>query len=157
MSWRAVIIVLAIVFIGGVLLFAAVVQLPTVDDKALAERCASSAPSWQGYAEEIKGQVGAAPVAEWNGDVVAADFRNGQLRIHVDLTGPWVDRPFAIPILVRDPYGKVHLGRRVQGEGAARAYIVDIPGGGALTWVEVATPDGRHRITLGPDQSWSAG
>ncbi|MCC6144549.1 MAG: hypothetical protein IT368_12150, partial [Candidatus Hydrogenedentes bacterium] len=73
----------------------------------------------------------------------------------IQLEGPWVDRPFGLPILVRDPYGKTHLSRDARGEGPRRTYYFDLSGGGALTWLEVVTPEGRRRITLGPDHSWN--
>ena len=82
-------IVMGIVLLIFLLLvsFYTVVNSVRLDTAEIARRCAESHPEWQNYQEDIKGQIGAAPVAEWKGEPLALDVRGREVeqigRAHV--------------------------------------------------------------------------
>ena len=142
----------------GIIGVIAVAGRPEITAEELARRCAESVPTWDSYQEDIKGQIGAAPVAEWGGEPVWAALTEGVIRIALRVEPPWSERPCSLPILLRDPFGEVHLGRNAVQEDGVFVYRFTLranPDAG-LPWVEIHYPHQIRRLSLRSDGTWTA-
>ncbi len=130
----------------------------SIPDQELARRCAASAPQWDSYQEDVKGQVGARPVAEWKGKPVSAEVSRGVIRISFAIVGSWAGRECAIPILIKEPGGEIRTGQgRGDREGNA---VYSLPLGPSestsVPWIEIQYPHHRERLLLDSSGRWSA-
>jgi len=115
----------------------------------LTERIAQSRPQWRNYQEDIKGQIGAALAAEWEGAPVAFLQEDASLTVLFEISGPWSARDAAMPVLIRDPAGHVLQNESARRQGNRVAYAFSLPSGasGPLPWVDVQYPHGQKRLT----------
>ena len=128
------------------------------DPAELLRRCNESHPAWLSYQEDIKGQVGATPVARWRGRPVEVRQQSGELTVTFLLESPWADYDAAVPVLLRDPLGREHRQDRVEKDGALRRYTFEMPQDSAamtLPWVEIHYPHTERRIALGAEGRWT--
>ena len=124
----------------------------------LAERCAQSVPRWDSYQEDIKGQVGARPVAQWLGKPVSASAKAGAVAIDFEVTGPWAARIAAVPIIVKDPAGAVLVAHGTGDSAGTVTYEITLPGAEqpSVPWLEVQYPHHRERLPLNAEGRWQA-
>ena len=130
-----------------------------LDPGDLRRRVALSNPDWANYQEDIKAQIGAAPVAQWQGKPVRVWRDGAVIQVTFKLEGPWAERDMVIPVLIRDPLGheRRHLSYSLQlpeviysfqlGEEASEALI---------PWIVVKYPHHEERLTLDSTGRWSA-
>ena len=131
----------------------------TVDEAQLAARVTSSHPRWASYQEDIKGQVGARPVAEWEGALESIDASSGLVEVTIRLKAPWAARDAAMPILLEEPVGGVHEATASRREGDRRVYTFAISGTAGsepAPWVQLKLPRQEPRIVLPPNGHWKA-
>jgi len=117
----------------------------------LAERCAQARPAWENYQEDIKGQVGAGPAAQWEGEFLGAYYEDNSILVVFELAGPWADHDFGIPVLLRDPYGKLHRHDVLIRHRGKHVYRFELPGDqdpAAMPWVEIQYPHHRRKAVL---------
>lgn len=115
----------------------------------LQRRTQASRPAWERYHEDVKAQVGAGPVAEWEGEPVEAVVAGHELRIAFALRGAWAGREAAIPVLIRDPAGRQFQSSDAQIEGERVLYRFLLPYDSdpfTLSWIEVRYPKGERRM-----------
>ncbi len=151
-------------FIGLPALFAVLVALTVVlnqgpSPEVIAARCRAAQPRWSSYQEDIKGQVGAAPVASWTGEPVGAVCEGVEVSVTFRLSPPWSDYPAAIPVLLRSPTATVHAACAIRREGSNRTYVFELPDSavaGSLPWVEVRYPHNERKLYFEPDGVWNA-
>ncbi len=127
------------------------------DPAELAKRCAESRPAWASYQEDIKGQVGAPPVARWRGRLVEVCQESGAITVTFLLESPWAEYEADMPVLLRDPMGHEHRQDQVKREGGTRRYIFHLDaqsGVSQLPWVEIHFPHTERRIALGTGGHW---
>ncbi len=157
MRSRKLLVGYAVVALGVVAFILASVKGSSVSPEELAARIAASHPSWQSYEEDIKGQIGAGPVAEWEGTLVAVQAEPGALCATFRVTGPWADRDAGIPILLRSASGKTFQSVSTRREDGRVQYRFDL---GSDTdpmppWVELKYPFyGNRRVPLSEQGSW---
>ncbi len=128
-----------------------------LSESELLRRCASSAPRWAAYQEDIKAQIGADPAAQWRGQPAALLREGARIRVTFQLQGPWARREAALPVLLRDPLGAVYQAEHVEGAGTDRHYIYRLgeeSAAGAAPWFELRYPHREQRLMLDHDQSW---
>lgn len=131
----------------------------SITSEELRQRAADSRPSWQGYQEDIKTQVGARPVAEWEGQPVSVYREGDVLGATFRLRGPWRGRQVAIPILLQEPYGGIHQSTRAEYAEGTVTYLFEFTEPAppaAFPWVELKFPNGERRIALSEHGGWSA-
>lgn len=158
LPWRiiALLFALSLIVIGGILVFAAPAAVP---EHVLAERIQRANPRWSDYDEDVKGQLGARPVAEWRGRPIRAEAHlNGQIHVTFHIEGPWAGRTVAIPVLLRHPYGNVlnATETHVEQDEVTYSFRLPAPTGDRPKWVEVRYPHGTRRIVLDADGHWNA-
>lgn len=128
---------------------------PSVSEDELAKRVASCRPTWQNYHEDIKGQIGAGPVAEWEGSLEAVEARVGSVTATFRISGPWAGRDVAIPMLLQEPLNGAHQNNGAQREGDRVIYRFDLPSAdGALPWIELRFPHHTRRVAIPPGGIW---
>ena len=123
----------------------------------MARRVENSQPTWQSYSEDIKGQIGATPVAEWEGELTEVRLEGGAVRVTFRLSGPWAQRDAAIPVLLREPFGGTRRNTGARRDGDFVTYIIELPEtarGQALPWVELKFPHGQRRLPLSEKGIW---
>lgn len=127
-----------------------------LDPAELARRVEESRPTWQGYDEDIKAQLGAASVAEWRGRLVEVAWEPGRIRAAFELAGPWARRDIAIPILLHDAHGSVLRSSEAHVSDDGRVtYTFDYPGTAPPAWLELRYPFyGARRIVLSGEHHW---
>ncbi len=127
---------------------------PTQDE--LATLVARARPVWANYGEDIKAELGATPVAQWSGRPLSARVEDGRVRIEFELSAPWRDYAFGMPVLIRDPLGRVHRPARY----ADHAYEFTLEGfasGAVIAWIEVRyPPNEERRIAFDHAGDWRA-
>ena len=156
---RAPRVLKASLFLAGVLL-ALLLVLPVrapLSDEELARRVRASQPAWGNYDEDLKAQLGAAPVAEWEGRLTRLQWASGVLQISFSLTGPWAKRDVAIPILVQLPDGETFRDEAAIREGSQITYRLSTSLEHPPQWVVVRYPFyGERRIVLSEDGRWES-
>jgi hypothetical protein len=128
------------------------------DPAELAKRCDESRPAWASYQEDIKGEVGAQPVARWRGRLVEVHQEAGTVTVTFHLESPWAGYEADVPILLRDPMGHEYRQDSVEKEGGTRRYIFRLDaqtGMSTLPWVEIHFPHTERRIALGAAGRWT--
>lgn len=116
-----------------------------LSEQDLADRTRFSQPTWQSYQEDIKAQIGATPVAQWQGTPTRAWTDHGTLYVAFDITGPWAKRDFALPILVQDPGGHIAQSTIIQYQDGATIYVFNDVAD-APAWITVRYPHGERRM-----------
>lgn len=142
-----------------VLIIVAIARIGVYDvtPEEVAQRCREAKPSWQSYSEDIKGQIGARPVALWRGEMAHVRQENGSLSILFRIEEPWSGWEAAMPVLVRDPMGAVCLGVAEDQVGPERRYRFALAAdddSAPLPWIEVQYPHAQIRITLNSQGEW---
>jgi len=120
-----------------------------ISPEELERRVTASRPTWESYQEDIKAQIGARPVAEWEGRPLRASLEGGALQIAFAVEGVWATRKFAVPVLVRDPSGNVFRSADATHIGAKTGYTFLLPNSldpVTLGWVEVRYPGNVKRL-----------
>ncbi len=145
-------------FLPGLILLFSACSAP-FSESELAARIEKCSPQWQGYQEDIKGQVGAGPVAEWRGEPVKAVQQDSKLMITFRLSGAWASRDGAIPVLTQDSLGRVRQSTSATHDQGLTTYdfSLDLSGSASLLpWVEVKFPNGDKRIVFDQKGVWNA-
>lgn len=129
----------------------------SLSEDELARRVAQSQPSWNNYDEDLKAQLGAAPVAQWEGSLSGIQWEPGVVRVSFSLRGDWAERDAAIPVLVKLPTGETMRHESALRAGGQVEYrfpsSCDIP----PRWVRVRYPFyGERRIVLSEEGCWEA-
>ena len=130
-----------------------------LDPRVLAERAAASLPHWATYQEDIKGQIGAKAVAQWQGRPVRAHQEGRVVQVEFEIDGSWETYRAAMPILARDPFGNEVRDIRAAVEGARVTYAFEFgvdSGPGVIPWIELQFPHNDQRITFAPDGTWKS-
>jgi len=124
----------------------------------LEKRCAESDPAWISYQEDIKGQVGAQPVARWRGALQEVRQESDTVTVTFQLEAPWDEYRAAVPVLLRDPMGREHRQDRVVREDGLRRYIFRLDaqsGASLLPWVDIHFPHTERRVALDAMGHWA--
>jgi hypothetical protein len=154
---RIVVLIAALLFL---VLVAVVAKVTSTDlsDAELVKRCQASQPAWNGYQEDIK-EIGARPVSRWHGRPISLSVKPGEVRLTMALEPPWDAFEAAIPVMLKDPEGRVMRNDANEIDGANRVYIftrkesADEP---APPWLEIQYPHTKRRLFLDADGTWNA-
>ena len=131
----------------------------SVSEEELKRRIEASAPQWANYQEDIKGQIGATPAAEWEGKPVSARIDGAALYVEFEMIGPWAAREIALPLLAHDPLGNTYQNTAAEFDGARTTYIFTLAeeaASGTLPWVEIKYPHHERRLVFSDDGVWEA-
>lgn len=156
----ALVIVLGIV---SAVIYGFIASQPSdgVSESELAGRVARARPDWSNFTEDLKGYLGATPVARWKGVPREARVEGNMVRIRFAIDPPWSGYAFGMPILLRDPLGHVHLNRdyeRGDGNGTYTFVLNELDPDVALPWVEIKYPsEHQKRLVFSGDGTWRAG
>jgi len=124
-------------------------------DAEIAARIAKSRPAWENYQEDIKGQIGAGPVAEWDGTPTRLWLDQDCVFLSFALKGPWATRAPGLPVLLRDPAGRVQQDLRVEHEGSTARYVFHRSKlEGIPAWIEIKYPHTERRLVLSESGEW---
>lgn len=128
--------------------YVALVPAPQPGPDEIAARALASQPAWNRYDEDVKGQIGAAPVAAWQGAPRWIRVGAAGTEIAFDVQGAWRDYAAPMPILARDPFGQTH--RCAAGRWEADAFVYLIPGltDAGIPWIELRYPRGEMRLQI---------
>ncbi len=132
-------------------------ETPGVD---LADRIKTSDPAWSNYQEDIKAQIGARPVARWQGAPAAVECTGKRIRVTFKVSGPWAGKQPNLPVMMRGPRGDTRVNSHVELENGSTVYVFH-PGDGEafalpIPWLELKYPNGAKRVTLSQGGTWSA-
>ena len=128
-----------------------------ISGEELARRVAECEPSWSNYDEDLKAQIGAAPVAEWKGEVAWARWEAGELRVAFLVRGAWAGRDIAIPVLLKLPNGETRRNADAAREDGKLVYRFTTSLDTPPQWVVVRYPFyGERRIVLSEDGRWES-
>jgi hypothetical protein len=147
----------------AVLLVAVVAVLAAVNAQdpspgVLAERCRACQPAWNGYQEDIK-EIGARPVARWHGQPVSLSYLPGEVRLTMALQPPWDTAEAALPVLLKDPEGRVMRDDVNEISGSYRVYRFLRPASEkepVPPWLEIQYPHTKQRLFLDVQGDWHA-
>ncbi|MBI4556847.1 MAG: hypothetical protein HY706_04625 [Candidatus Hydrogenedentes bacterium] len=156
---RVGLVILLLAAVTVLLVIGAKVSSSGLSAEAITQRVLASHPTWQSYDEDIKAQIGAAPVAEWQGQPVAAQCDTETVRVTFRLTGPWAVRKTAIPVLLRDPLSGTHQNARTERKNGMATYVFEMPKSATsagMAWIEIKYPRGERRLILSPTGEWEA-
>ena len=155
LRWLAVVLVAFLV--AGLAVLARMGE-HKLDPAELATKCRESRPAWVSYQEDIKGQVGARPVARWRGRLVEVRQEEGAMTVTFRLESPWAAYDADVPVLLRDPMGREYRQNRVERQDGTRRYIFQLDakdGASILPWVEIHFPHTERRVALGNKGRWT--
>jgi len=130
-----------------------------VSTEELAQRVQRSFPDWADYQEDLKGQLGSTPVARWEGAPLRARVAGDEVTVVFEVSGPWADYDFALPILIKDHLGKAYRNNAARRNGLEMEYtfqLKDRVEGTSVPWVEIAYPHHIQRIAFSDKGKWSA-
>jgi hypothetical protein len=128
-----------------------------ITEEELARRVQQCAPSWSNYDEDLKAQLGATPVAEWEGELEGVGWEASALTVSFALTGDWAKRDIGIPVLVKLPVGETVRSGSFSRNGSMAIYRFPTPLDSPPQWVVVRYPFyGERRVVLSKDGHWSA-
>ncbi|MGI6458554.1 MAG: hypothetical protein ACOX5J_00395 [Candidatus Hydrogenedentales bacterium] len=128
-----------------------------ISSEELARRVINCEPSWSNYDEDLKAQIGAAPVAEWKGEPAEARWEAGELMVSFAVLGVWAGRDTAIPVLVKLPNGETHRNEAAAWEGGKLVYQFTTSLQAMPQWVIVRYPFyGERRLVLSEDGRWES-
>lgn len=139
------------------LLAAALGCTPGITDEELERRVDASRPVWESYQEDLKSQIGAGPVAQWEGVPVKVLAQRRAVHVTFRLTAAWAQRDIAIPILMREPLGGVHRNLDARRAGECVTYLFECPqsaSGTPFPWIELKYPRCQKRIVLSDRGEW---
>lgn len=153
MAWRVAVGLLIAAIIGLAAYYALTSNAQPSPEELLA-RVERSHPTWQSYYEDIKDQIGAGPVAQWQGRLTEVRIAGGEVEVTFSLAGPWADRHVAIPVLLRDARGEMMRESGVRFEGNSVTYTFSTDA--AKPWIELQSPEGTRRVALPESGVWSA-
>ena len=139
------------------LLVAALGCTPGITDEELEGRVDASRPAWESYQEDLKSQIGAGPVAQWEGVPVKVRAQRRAVHVTFRLTAPWAHRDAALPILMREPLGGVHRNLDARCDGDRVTYLFECPqsaSGTPFPWIELKYPRHQKRIVLSDRGEW---
>lgn len=125
----------------------------------LAGRVLRSQPDWADYQEDLKGQLGATPVARWKGRPLRARVDGAEVSIVFEVSGVWAEYDFALPVLIKDHLGKSYRNRSARRANSEVEYLFQLTGhteGTRLPWVEVAYPHHLERLAFSQEGAWAA-
>ncbi len=148
----------ALLFGVAVLLFAAVVAwlaAPEISPEELLRRCEACKPEWLSYQEDIKGQIGARPVALWRGEPVSVRRTGSGWEVAFALSPPWSEYGAAVPVLLRDSLGGELIPESSRMEDGLRVYRYKSPPDAGGPWVELHYPHTERRIVLDAAGAWN--
>jgi hypothetical protein len=154
---RAAILIAGLLFLALVAVVARVTSRE-LSDAELSKRCQASQPAWNGYQEDIK-EIGARPVARWHGRPLSLAHKPGEVRLTMALEPPWNGFEAAIPVLLKDPEGRVARNEKDERDGANRIYIfnrTEAAGEPLPPWLEIQYPHTKQRVFLNADGIWNA-
>ncbi len=128
---------------------------PKPSEEEIAKRVREAHPAWESYQEDIKGMIGAAPVAEWHGQLAGATHSGSKVEVTFKLEGAWAGLKCAMPILLREPAGQVLNATPEFRSGSEVAYLFDLPETNVpLAWVELKFPRGERRLVFSEEGAW---
>ncbi len=150
--------VLGAIFLVCLIVAMAWVNATGISEEELASRCAESVPHWDNYQEDIKGQVGARPVALWQGRPLRAQANGPMVEVEFEVTGEWATREAAVPLLLKEPGGAIIVGRGMGNGSGGATYTFELPTieQSRLPWIEVQYPHHRERLPLDAAGQWQA-
>lgn len=131
--------------------YVALVPAPEITPDQVRARALAAAPDWFRYDEDIKGQIGAAPVAAWHGAPEWVRIGPGGAEIAFTVTGAWRDYGAPLPILARDPFGKVHLANAGRWEDDLFVYRLPELADAGIPWIELRYRRHETRVQIGTD------
>jgi len=149
---------IAVLLVAALIAVIAAVNAQDPDPAVLAQRCRASQPAWNGYQEDIK-EIGARPVARWHGEPISLICRTGEVRLVFALESPWDAWECALPMLLKDPEGRVTRNDADERDGARRVYVFKRPETStepAPPWLEIQYPHVKRRIFLDAKGEWHA-
>lgn len=149
---------IAVLLLAALIAVIAVVNAQDPDPAVLAERCRASQPAWNGYQEDIK-EIGARPVARWHGEPLSLAVAPGEVRLVFKLASPWDAWECALPVLLKDPEGRIARNDSDEREGPQRTYIFKRPEASAEPtppWMEIQYPHVKQRLYLDAKGEWHA-
>lgn len=154
-AWRAGVVRAALCLLA----LAAAACTYRLDEEQLRARVEASRPTWESYQEEVKAQVGATPVAMWEGSIDEVRAESGRVTVVFRIAEPWSELSVAMPVLLRDPFMNTHAASSVEAGGGRATYVFEVPeasSSGSLAWVEVKYPRGSRRVALSAEGVWRA-
>ncbi len=157
---QAFFLVIAILIAGvGATVFLAP-AVTDLDQEDLAGRVQRARLDWADYGEGIKAALGATPAALWDGMPTSARLVDGGVEVTFALREPWRDFDFGMPILLRDPEGKVYTPQRYVQSNEGGVYTFGHTGEVtplSLPWVELRFPPNEEsRIVFDTAGRWRA-
>jgi hypothetical protein len=122
----------------------------------LTQLVARARPAWENYGEDMKAALGATPVARWSGRPVLARLDRSKVYVEFELSPPWNEYVFGMPVLLRDPLGRVH--RPASYEDNTYTYsLAGFAPGAVIAWVELRfPPNEERRIAFDREGVWRA-
>ncbi len=131
--------------------------VPVLDELEVARRVAESRPTWPNYQEDIKAQIGAGPVAEWEGRLESVEANTGRVVVRFVVRGPWSTRDCAIPILLQEPLGGVHQSEDARRDGTQVTYTFRLAESDApVPWIALRFPHATRRIAIPSTGVWKS-
>ena len=127
---------------------------PSISPEELVRRCRDARPTWASYPEDLKAQIGAGPVATWQGALVRIDCDGTLIRAAFRLEEPWAQYDAALPILVRIPSGRVLLPADTERTTDALTYRFVLDADSAPPWIELRYPHTSRRLPLDQEGRW---
>lgn len=132
-----------------------------LDVAELSRLAARADVTWEDYAEGIKAALGATPVALWQGSPARARLVDGGIEVEFALSGAWSEFEFGMPILLRDPEGKVSAPKRYARSASGGVYFFTHNGPVtplSVPWAEVRfPPNEERRIAFDAKGAWGNG
>jgi len=130
-----------------------------ISEEDLAGRVLRSVPDWADYQEDLKGQLGATPVARWQGRPLRAQVEGDKVSIVFEVSGAWAEYDFALPVLIKDHLGKSYRNNAAHRTDSEVEYLFQISGrveGTSLPWIELAYPHHLERLAFSQEGAWTA-
>lgn len=129
------------------------------EPEELSRNAALSRPEWANYQEDIKAHLGATPAAQWKGRPVSAQLTGNVLEVIFELSGPWAEYGFVLPILMRDALGDERRQTAYVLDSPRVTYIFHLPerqGSTPIPWILIKYPNHEDRLVLDPQGAWKA-
>ena len=152
---------IALVAFSGVMLWGMLRSQSSTEVSAeeLGRRVQRSVPRWANYQEDLKAQVGSTPLARWEGSPIRARVAGDEITVAFEVSGPWAEYDFALPVLLKDHLGNVYRNRAAGHRNSEIEYIFQLTDrveGTSVPWVEIAYPHHFQRLAFSDKGTWSA-